>query len=233
MAAEAKKQDKQDMLVLTAIVDVQDSLTVICEALPFSVAPPSMNELAAMFNQSIDMMEVLTRAVADLTASRMTMHACLTAIEAHLENPPMQEVITPAVNCSTRNSSQYISHMHNVQPPAFTPPSASVQPPAFTPVPTPAMVEGPPTFVRFLTTAEPAGLVAMHNILLFMTSYPLGIISAAHGYPGSHTVFLCFHNNTSVMAFIDAISNGLSGLYADSLVLVVHSLPPGVSNLGN
>ncbi len=245
MAAEAKKRDEQHTLVLTAIVDVQDSLTAIRDAPPSSVVPPSVNELAAMFNQSMDTMEALTRAVADSTASMTTMRARLTAAEARLENPPVQEVITPAANRSTRNSTrgsikrgrgaggQYISHTHSVQPPAFTPPSVSVQPPTFTPVPTPATVEGPPTFVRFLTTAEPAGLVAARNILSFVTSYPPGTISAAHGYPGSRTVFLRFRNNAAATAFVDAISNGLSGLYADSSASVVLSLPPGLSNLGN
>lgn len=75
--------------------------------------------------------------------------------------------------------------------------------------------------------------MAARNILSVLTSYPPGTISAAHGYPGSRTVFLRFRNNAAATAFVDAISNGLSGLYADSSVSIIHSLPPGVSNLGN
>lgn len=117
MAAEAQKQDEQHTLVLTAIVDVQDTLTAIREAPPSAVTPASwgsLNELAAMFNRSMDTMEALTRAVADSTASMTTMHARLTAVEARLKIPPVQEVITPAATRSTREEgvlvAQYISH---------------------------------------------------------------------------------------------------------------------------
>ncbi len=67
-----------------------------------------------MFDQSMDTMEALTRAVVDLTASMTTMRARLIAVEARLENPPVQEVITPAATRSTREDgvlvAQYISH---------------------------------------------------------------------------------------------------------------------------
>ncbi len=47
------------------------------------------------------------------------------------------------------------------------------------------------------------------------------------GTQAHRTVFLRFRNNAAATAFVDAISNGLSGLYADSSVSIIHSLPPG------
>lgn len=239
MAAEAQKQDEQHTLVLTAIVDVQDTLTAIREAPPSAVTPASwgsLNELAAMFNRSMDTMEALTRAVADSTASMTTMHARLTAVEARLKIPPVQEVITPAATRSTREEgvlvAQYISHSQC--------PTACLRS-SISQYPTTYLHSGSnPCYGRRTSKLCPfphhCGACRSRG----SAQHPLGpdLLPTGHyicclWYPGSRTVFLRFRNNAAATAFVDPISNGLSGLYADSSASIIHSFPPGISNLGN
>ncbi len=89
------------------------------------------------------------------------------------------------------------------------------------------------TFVCFLTTVEPGGMVAAQSILSFMTPYAPTTIASAHSFAGSHTVFLHFQNATTANAFIQVVSTSINGVYADSFAVIMPILPVEVTPLGN
>ncbi len=226
-------QDQHEFIT-NIVADLQSEVQQLHSSHPHNESVPNsgFTELTNVFNQSMDTMEQLTLAVTDSSSALTGIRNHLGTIESHLDQVPVQHVISPAANRLIHNGTwpsvkrgrgtggQYLTSQH-----------------ALSPIATTSVLDNTGDFgvsyVQFLMTAEPGGIVAAGNILSLLTQYVPGNITAAYGKPASCTAFLHFHHASASNAFVQVITAGLNGAYADSSAAIVSSLSPDVVQLGN
>ncbi|PBK92360.1 hypothetical protein ARMGADRAFT_1031225 [Armillaria gallica] len=226
-------QDQHEFIT-NIIANLQSEVQQLHSSRPHNDSIPNsgFTELTNVFNQSMDTMEQLTLAVTDSLSALTGIHNRLGTIESHLDQAPVQHVITPAAKRSIHNGtqpsvkrgrgagSQYLTSQHTLLPATTTSVSENTG-------------DYGVSYVRFLTTAEPGGILAACNILSLLTQYAPGNITAAYGKPASCMVFLHFCHASAANVFVQIITAGLNGAYADSSATIVSSLPLDVVQLGN